>query len=816
MIKNKFKGILAVLLCASSMTVFQSDAIAQDSTKTVETPKPKIKPFKEVIKPEAKSIVGLFSIHELNDKYYFEIPSSLLGKEMLMVTRLSKTPRGLKNGGEQLSEQVLTWERIGDKVYLRFPSYKNVITKDSTMKEAILHSNVPPIHADFNILALNEEKNSLVIDVTSFIKGDDMAFGLADMMKKLYQIGAIDLGKSFINGVTSYPSNIEINTTKTYKVSGLYPAAESGSRVTLEIHNSIVLLPENPMMARLEDRRIGYFAQQQSDYSVNEQRVQRTSYIRRWRLEPKDPNAYFAGKLSEPIKPIIFYIDPATPAKWIPYLKKGVEDWSKTFEVAGFKNAIMAKDAPTFEEDSTWSINDTRYSVIRYFASETENAYGPHVADPRTGEIISSHIGWYHNVMNLISNWYFTQTGAVNPEARSRELDDEVMGKLIRYIAAHEVGHTLGLPHNFISSNAYSVDSLRSKSFTDKYGTTPSIMDYARFNYIAQPEDNIENLMPQIGPYDEYTINWGYRKYQNIVHPEDELPILNKLIVEKKNDPLFKYSKQLSMFERQNDPRAQMEDLGDNAILAGEYGIKNLQKLIPNLHKWSFKEGDNYDYFANRYNRIYAQWNMYLNHAQSLVGGIYEDHKSMDEEGVIYTPTPADQQIEAINFLHKHIFTTPKWIMEPTIVDNFDGSKFLARISRTQDVALLKLMHVGNFNRINEWHQRTNGKGFSVPQMLAHLGDGLFDTDVELDHFRRSLQRNYIAFLSAYLIENLSDSAFDSERTSLGLRTFPKESDYSLYAKDALLNAKKLIRKAKRNSDKLAKVHYDDLLARIK
>lgn len=809
------KILIATASSALLLSILPNSSLAfQDTTKT-EITKTKIKPYKDVVK-NALTTIGMFNVHKLKDKYYFEIPNYLLNREMLMVSRLSKTPKGIKHGGEQLSEQVMKWERVEDRVYLRLLSYSNVITRDSSMQRALDNSNVSPIYADFDILAENKDKNSIVIDVTAFTKGDDVAFGLSDMMKKMYQIGAIELGKSYVNTIKSYPSNIEINSTKTYKIPSLVPASVGGGRVTLEINNSLILLPENPMMPRLEDRRVGYFAQKQTDFGLNEQGIAKTSYIRRWRLEPKDPEAYFAGKLSDPVKPIVFYIDPATPQKWVPYLKQGVQDWNKAFEAAGFKNAIFAKDAPTYEQDSTWNVNDTRHSVIRYFASETENAYGPHVADPRTGEILSSHIGWYHNVMNLIKSWYFIQTAAVNPASQPRNLSDETMGKLIRYIAAHEVGHTIGLPHNFISSNAVPVDSLRSKSYTDKYGTTPSIMDYARFNYVAQPEDNVQNLMPQIGPYDEYSVNWGYRKYQSVNSPQDELSILNKLIVEKAHDPAYKYSKQLGMFDRQNDPRAQTEDLGDNAMKASGYGIKNLQRLLPNLHKITYLEGDNYDHFADRYNKIFTQWNMYLGHVQSYVSGIYEDHKSMDQEGAVYSPVPANIQIEAIEFLNQQLFTTPKWLIQPSIVDKLQGLNLIDKVTRVQTSFLGRLMNLGNFNRINEWSIRGNHT-FSVPQLLDVLNNQLFDPNVELDNFRKTLQRTYISYLKAYSLKYLDNAIYNNDRSTLGLaKSFPKDSDYPNYADVALKKLEKHIVKAKNTSSKDGIIHYAALLKDLK
>lgn len=788
-------------------------AWAQDSTKT-EAPPAKLKTYEEVLKGEVETSIGLFNVHQVKDKYYFDIPENLFNKEMLMVTRFSKTPRGIKHGGEQISENVLIWERVDKKVFIRLMNYQNVITGDSTMHDALLKSNVPPIYADFNIVAENEDKDRVLIDVTGFAKGDETAFGTNTPIKNMYQIGAIELAKTYINEIVSHANNIHITSTKTYKTPNHLMSLTNGGRYTFEISNSIVLLPENPMTPRLEDRRIGYFAQQQVDFGLNQQGVANTSYIRRWRLEPKDPEAYFAGQLSEPIKPIVFYIDPATPAKWIPYLKQGVEDWNEAFEAAGFKNAIMAKDAPTPEEDPTWSVTDTRYSIIRYLASQTENAYGPHVADPRTGEILSSHIGWFHNVMSLIRHWYFVQTAATNPEARPRTLDDEVMGKLIRYIAAHEVGHAIGLPHNFLASRAYSVDSLRSRTFTDLHGSTPSIMDYARFNYIAQPEDGVKNFMPQIGPYDIYSINWGYRYYPNIKSPQDETPILNQLIEEKADDPIYRYSKQLGLFERQNDSRAQTEDLGDDPVRASTYGIYNLQRIMDNLHAWTYEKGDNYDALTERYNRLFGQWNLYIGHVQRSIGGIHQDHKSMDQEGAIYSMVPAEEKVAAVQFLNEFVFKTPNWLIEPTILDKIGDEGQLVKLTRAQNSILSRLMHVNNFNRLEEWRVR-DGNTFTVPTLLSMLNEGLFDPQVEPDYFRRLLQRSYIQFLQAHRISNLENASYDAARNSLGMRAFPTNVDYTIYVEQALKDLNKKIKSARRSADKEGKVHYEDLLKRI-
>lgn len=811
--RSRMKAACLWLLLVGVMPM---SALAQDSDTTkTEAPPAELKTFSEVLKGDVKTTIGMFNVHQVKEKYYFEIPNDLLGKEMLLVTRFSKTPRGIRHGGEQISENVLTWERVNRKVLLRIMSYSNVLTGDSSLYDALLNSNVPPIYADFNVLAESDDKSSVLVDVTNFAKGDDLGFGMNTPMKTMYTIGAIEPSRSFIQEIVSFPTNIHITSTKTYKTSLPLLSQSNGGRYTFEISNSLVLLPEDPMIPRLEDRRIGYFAQQQTDFGLNEQGIAKTSYIRRWRLEPKDPDAYFSGQLSEPVKPIVFYIDPATPAKWIPYLKKGVEDWQKAFEGAGFKNAILAKDAPTPEEDPSFNVTDTRYSIIRYLASETENAYGPHVADPRTGEILSSHIGWFHNVMNLIRNWYFVQTAATNPEARKRVLDDEVMGELIRYIAAHEVGHSLGLPHNFIASKAFSVDSLRSRTFTDQHGSTPSIMDYARFNYIAQPEDGVRQFMPIMGPYDFYTINWGYRVFPNVEKPQDETPILNRLIEEKADDPIYRYGRQMGFLERQNDPRSQTEDLGDDAVRASTYGIMNLQRIIPNLREWTYQEGDNYDALADRYTRILGQWNLYVGHVQRQVGGIQTDHKSMDQSGEIYTPTPAAEQEAAVRFLNEQVFKTPTWLLDPSVINLVGDEGQMDRLLRNQNSILSRLMHVGNFNRLSEWEVRSEEPTFTVPRLLALLNEGMFDRAVESDPLRRALQRNYVTFLQAHVLSNLDNPAYDAARNSLGMRTFPMNVDHSMHAEVALKELRSLIRNARRGTSGVVKQHYDDLLKRL-
>ncbi len=435
---------------------------------------------------------------------------------MLVVTRLAKTPANIKVTNERntaakrsKNEQVWKWEKHDKQIFIRVPSYSIRADSTSDMYRSVKNSNLAVVLASFDIKAFNKDTTGVIIDVTDFYNGDLTAIGIPDELKKAYKISGLDNSRSFIDTIKSFPINIEARTLKTYRAAES-PTDNTNAAISFELNTSMLLLPKTPMKARLRDVRVGYFGQTQTDYGTDAQKALVTSYIHRWKLEPKDTAAYERGELVEPKKPIIFYIDPATPPKWVPYLIAGINDWQKAFEAAGFKNAIIGKAAPTQKEDPEFSTEDARYTVVRYFASDVENAYGPHVSDPRTGEILESHVGWYHNVMELLRNWFLVQTAAANPEARKAKFTDEQMGELIRFVSSHEIGHTLGLPHNFGSSYAFPVDSLRSKSFTDKHGTAPSIMDYARFNYIAQPGDGVTHFYPQIGEYDLWSIKWGY------------------------------------------------------------------------------------------------------------------------------------------------------------------------------------------------------------------------------------------------------------------------------------------------------------------
>ena len=738
-----------LLLC---LIMIQSSLFAQKKDEKEN----KEKSYDDIINDDFLTDEGLFKVHQNNQKVYYEIPSSLLDKEMLMVTRIAKTANGIGYGGQKINSQVLRWQKKYDKILLRVVSYENIANDSLPIYESVKNSNFEPILSSFNIEAYNPADSSILINVTDLFTTDVKALGFPQFRRKNLKITSLDKKRSFIESVKSFPKNIEVRNVLTY-ISTQPPSQRNSQTISLEVNNSMILLPENKMQPRYLDRRVGYFSQSQTDYGLDEQKAKSTSYIRRWKLVPKDIEAYNRGELVEPIKPIVYYIDPATPVKWREYLKQGVEDWQVAFEAAGFKNAILCKYPPTKEEDPDWSPEDVRYSVIRYYASDIQNAYGPHTADPRTGEILESDIGWYHNVMNLLRNWYLIQTSAVNEQSRGVKFEDEVMGQLIRFVSAHEVGHTIGLPHNMGSSFAYSVDSLRSPSFTSSHGVAPSIMDYARFNYVAQPGDGVKNFYPMVGEYDIWSIKWGYSYFQNL-DPTSEKRILNKWIKDKSSnyDFWFGYSNGI-------DPRSQTESIGSDNMDASYYGILNLKRIVPNLIDWTYEEGKNYDDLKELYLNVFSQYRRYIGHVSTNVGGIYEDLKSNDQEGKVYSHVSKNTQRKAVKFLNDHVFISLDWLVDKNVLDRIENIGALERVRSAQNYALSRLFDYSRLARMLENKAINGNDAYSINEMIDDLNISLWgnisDTS-PIKSYRRNLQKTYINKLIDIMRNNKTQSSY--------------------------------------------------------
>ena len=803
--KNNISTFLFCLLLSLNLAA-QKPTTKEDSKK----PK-KEKTFEDIITKEAITDKGLFNIHKVKEKYYYEINDTLFGREMLMVTRIAKTASGLGFGGGKQNTQVLRWQKKDNKILLRVVSH-NVVASDSLpVNEAVLNSNFEPILYSFKIESKGIDSTSTLIEVTKLFSEDVKPLGFPQSRRKGYKISSLNSKKSFIESIKSYPENIESRHVKTYNSSSP-PSNSSTGTISLEINNSMILLPKVPMKRRYFDQRVGWFARSQVDYGLDVQESKSLKYLDRWRLEVRDEDLekFKNGELVTPKKQIVYYIDRATPVKWRKYLKQGIEDWQIAFEEAGFKNAIIAKDPPTKEEDPDWSPEDVRYSVVRYLASPIPNANGPHVSDPRSGEILESDINWYHNVMTLLRNWFFVQTAAINEDARGVSFDDEVMGRLIRFVSAHEVGHTIGLPHNMGSSSAYPVDSLRSATFTKKYGTAPSIMDYARFNYIAQPEDKGVALMPDIGVYDKHSVRWGYRPIPDAKTAKDEKKTLDKWIRDNENSLMHRFG------SAGIDPSSQTEDLGDDAVKASEYGILNLKRIIPNLNKWTSEDGKDYSDLQTMYGQVLSQFNRYMGHVSSNIGGVYQYYKTYDQEGPVYTHVKKSHQKKCMNFLNDQLFETPTWMIDNNILNKIEFAGITNRIRSTQSRTLNSILDFGKMARLIE-NEAINGKtAYTLIDMMSDLKGGIWKelyTHKTIDVYRRNLQLAYLDRIS--YIMNEEQGSIPSWARGRVTSVKVSQSDIRTIAVGQLLELKKDIKKHKNRSDKMTKMHLDMATAKI-
>jgi hypothetical protein len=821
------KKILSRLLLVAFVFGFSLEADAQfwkkkKKTPTKTAPKPKPKPKKGAIKPYGKVVTkdhktddGLFKVHRKDDTYLFEIPDSLLKREMLMVTRIAKTAAGIGFGGGKTNTQVLRWEKKNKQILLRVVSYNVVADTILPVHEAVVNSNLEPILFSFPIKAFSKDSTATVIDATSLFTTDVKPLGFPSRRRKGYQITRMDKTRSYLDRVSSYPENIEVRHVKTY-FANKAPSNSSLGSITVEMSNSMILLPKIPMKRRYFDERVGWFARGQTDYGLDAQKSKTVTYLDRWRLEVKDEDVekFNRGELVEPKKQIVYYVDRATPKEWVPYIKQGINDWQVAFEAAGFKNAIIAKDPPTKEEDPDWSPEDVRYSVVRYLASPIPNANGPHVSDPRSGEILESDINWYHNVMTLLHNWYFIQTAAINPDARGNEFKTETMGRLVQFVSSHEVGHTLGLPHNMGSSVAFPVDSLRSANFTKKFGTAPSIMDYARFNYVAQPEDIGVALMPNIGVYDKYAISWGYRPILD-KDAKAEKPTLDSWIMMHAGDPMYRFGHQQA--GGVVDPSSQTEDLGDNAMKASAYGIKNLKRILPRLEEWTSEKGKNYDELSTMYGQALGQFNRYMGHVTANIGGVYEYYKTSDQEGAVYTHVDKATQKEALKFVIDELFKTPAWMLDKNIFGKTEFSGSVERVRGLQARTLNNVLNAGRMARMIENETMNGSKAYTLVNMMSDLRKGVW-TELyngrSTDTYRRNLQRAYLDRLDFLLhkAKNQRGANFGYFKQS-GINV--NQSDIKSVARGELKRLKRDAKAAANRGNTISRYHLQDVVDRI-
>jgi Met-zincin/Domain of unknown function (DUF5117)/Domain of unknown function (DUF5118) len=773
------------------------------------------KPYNQVITAGATTDSGVFTVHRLGEKLFYEIPRGMFGREFLLVADQRGTIRGVRYAGEEISDRIVKWERLDNKVFLRIESYGMRADTNQPVYRAVQLSNIAPIIMSFDVASWHGADSTAVIEVTKLFTTDVPELNLH---QSGIRIRRMDPARSVIERVRSFPRNIEVSALQTFEVDSVPgPAGGPPNRtlnsLTMLMNYSMVLLPDQPMMARLCDDRVGYFNVTFENYDDVLVPGPRRCFIKRFRLEPKDPNA----AVSDPIKPIVWFIDPATPAKWQAWLVKGVEDWAPEFRAAGFSNAITAR-VPT-PADSDYDLDDARFNTIRWLPSTIENAYGPSVSDPRSGEILNANIGFYHNVSSLVEAWYFTQAGASDPRARTLPLPDSLMGLLLEYVAAHEVGHSLGLRHNMIASAYYPVDSLRSRSFTCRMkNTSPSIMDYARYNYVAQPGDSA-CVMQGFGAYDYFAINWGYRRVPTAPSPDAERPFLDSLARQQDADPYLRWIGDGDPV----DPRIVTEALGDDPVKASGYGVRNIKRLVPMLIPATTTEKtDNYDRLDDLYGELISQWAREMTHVAVVVGGVYQFTKYPTQPGVVYQAVPRSKQADAVKFLNENVFATPTFFFDPEILRRIEPTGFVERVKNRQVGILNTLFQDARLSRVAEQEATLPaGQAYTMADLFGDVRRGIFSEfgggAVRVDGYRRNVQRAFVDQMERLINTPLVTPLPPGFTPFPGFTAPPpRPADARAQARLELVDLQTTLRGAQaRAGDRATRAHIVDLLARI-
>ena len=804
---KRFATVAAALLALSLVAGAQGRKPASTPGSSQENDK-KEAPLALTVK------AGLHGVAQHEKDWYFDVPDSLIGRRMLAVTRYtSQTPGAGTYGGEEVNEVMIYWEKASNGNLLLRADVINVRADgDQTIHKAVKVSSENPI-----VASLKPEKDApegvTRVKVNTLFEGDLQVFSLDSGTKRQMNLGGVKGDASFIESIRTYPINTEVTVTKTFSYNAptpgqggqggarttYLPAGMEAGAVTVVLNTSIVLLPKEPMQQRWFDPRVGYFAGGYSEFSDDQQGVESIRFIARYRLEarPEDVERQKRGELVEPVKPIVYYIDPATPKQWRKYLIAGVNDWNVAFEQAGWKNAIHAEEWP--EDNPDMSLEDARFCVIRYLASPIANAYGPNVHDPRSGEIIESHVGWYHNVMTLVHDWYQVQAGAVDPRARKIKYDEELMGDLIRFVSSHEIGHTLGLRHNMGSSSQTPVEKLRDKAWVEANGHTVSIMDYARFNYVAQPEDGIgkAGLYPRIGDYDKWAIEFGYKPTYFKTAKEDHL-YWNKVIMERlAANPRLWFGGE----GRDADPRALTEDLGDDAVAASNYGILNLKRVITEIPAWNVEESDMFVHVSRMYEAVVGQFNRYLGHVSANIGGRFITNHSIEQTDLVkYAPVPKARQKAALDFLNEQLFQKPAWLVDvPYIFDLTDRPDNYLYPLVNNVVSASNLLDINKLVRLQQFAEY-DASNYRPEEYLSDLQAMIFSElgkGGKVDSYRRYLQRRYVTAA-------ISSAGSDAARSSDGRNLLVA----------SLMDIQKRAAKAK-SSDAATQAHWKALAQQI-
>ena len=738
-------SIISALFLVSSLS-------AQKNNKTIDS-----------LTKGMKLTEGVINAYTNDDnKMYFDINKDLLNVEILVVTRLAQIPSGYSayiNAGSKTSEQVIEFQKKNNSINIRQLSFNNVANQEDPINQSVIENNFPPILASFEIK--NSGVNSFLIDVSNYFLNDSPGFNIINSrIKEQYKIGNVDKKRSSIDSARSFPENIEILNTLTFDTKK--PPRENKTKTfSFQVNHSFILLPEDRMKIRYYDERVGWFTVNKIDYSSEALKSDSYKLIRRWRLEPKNEEAYLNGELVEPKKQIVYYLDPATPIKWRPYFKKGIEDWNSVFEKAGFKNAIVAKEPPSIEEDPDFSPEDIRYSTVRYVASTTRNATGPSVSDPRTGEILESDIIWYHNHLRSYRNRYLLETGAANPKARTLNTPKEEIGEMMRMVISHEIGHALGLPHNMKASSAYPVDSLRSGEFTQKMGIAATIMDYARYNYIAQPGDKNIRFVRQLGPYDDYSIEWGYRYFpgKNLLQEKE---ILTKYVDQKSLNPIYMFG------SSRGDPNTQTENIGDDPIKASTYGLKNLKIVANNFMDWIHEPNKDYSDLNEIYDELLGVYSRYIFHVIGIVGGINQTLHNTNQDNIFtYVNVDKAYQMEALSFLDLELWKTPNWLRNKKIISQINNLDGLYKIEKIQERAINSLLSNYRLNKMLSASKTIEGNALEFDNLIDMLFESIIDKIAPTDQFSRNLQISFTKKINTLIEEDDLEGVIKSKALSV-------------------------------------------------
>ncbi|MBA2290956.1 MAG: zinc-dependent metalloprotease [Gemmatimonadales bacterium] len=695
------------------------------------------KPYKDVITSKAATRAGVFTTHRLDDKLFFEIPRGEFGSEMMMIARAVEStlqdPGGFFGGGAQ---RLVRWEREGNSVVLRGRSYRLQMDSTENLFRQVRGFQNQPVIARFDVAAWSPTDSNAVIDVTDLFLTYKQEMGAVQGATK---------DRSWFEHVATFDRNIEVEATQTgsARPPEAPPTVQPTSQ-TMRLHWSFLKLPDTPMMPRYADNRVGFISTSYFDFSSREHESEQKRIIHRFKLVPKDTAAFLRGELVEPVEPIVYWIDPATPEWMKPWVKVGVDKWNVAFEQAGFKNAIRGEYAPA--DDPDWSIYDLRHSIIYWRPSTVANATGGQVVDPRTGQIIKGEVNMYHNIMQLQREWYFVQVSPLDVRAQRLPMPDSLMGRLVEYVVTHEIGHSIGFPHNMKASAMYPVDSIRSRAFLDRMGGhVATLMDYSRFNYVAQPEDSIppHMLIPQVGPYDKFAVRWGYRPIPSARTPEAEVPTLDRWAREQDSVPWFRFSTSGAP----NDPENLTEAVGDaDAVRATTLGLRNLQRVMSNMRAATETSGRDYALLTEMYGAAVSQWGRYMRHVAAVIGGAITQEKY--GTGRRFEPVGEARQREAVAFLSRNAFQLPEMFLDDEILWRIESRGAVDRIRDAQTSLFATLLSPSKLNTLVDYEARLGNRTYTLAEYMGDLRQGVWGDlnqgRVTIDVYRRNLQRAYI------------------------------------------------------------------------